>query len=63
MSYYQYQEEDMSYYKPQTQDMSSYITVQGVPMQDNCNVFGLTHKEVRYLRVGAAKSCQHLTVS
>ena len=35
----------------------------GVPMQDNHNVFGLTHKEVRYLRVGAPLSCQNLTVA
>ena len=42
----------MSYYKPHTQDMSSYIAVQGTPRKDNCNVFGLTQQEVRYLKVG-----------
>ena len=51
MSYYQYQQDDMSYYQPQTRDMSSYVAVQGVPRKDNCNVFGLTPQEVRYLRV------------
>ena len=31
--------------------MSSYVAVQGTPRKDNCFVFGLTPKEVRYLRV------------
>ena len=53
MSYYQYQQDDMSYYQPHTRDMSSYVAVQGVPRKDNCNVFGLTPQEVRYLRVSA----------
>ena len=59
---------DMSYYTPHTQvalsrpsllyvnlflqDMSSYVAVQGTPRKDNSFVFGLTPKEVRYLRVG-----------
>ena len=34
------------------QDMSSYVAVQGTPRKDNSFVFGLTPKEVRYLRVG-----------
>ena len=51
MSYYSYQDGDMSYYKPKVPDMLSYIVVQGVPREDTCSVFGLTHKEVRYLRV------------
>merc|ERR1712029_595280 len=51
MSYYQYQQaNDMSYYTPHTQDMSSYVAVQGTPRKDNSYVFGLTPKEVRYLR-------------
>ena len=33
------------------QDMSSYVAVQGTPRKDNSFVFGLTPKEVRYLRV------------
>ena len=32
--------------------MSSYVAVQGTPRKDNSFVFGLTPKEVRYLRVG-----------
>ena len=56
MSYYSYQDGDMSYYRPQVPDMSSYIVVQGVPREDSCSVFGLTHKEVRYLRV--RKTCR-----
>merc|ERR1712079_48835 len=51
MSYYHYQQaNDMSYYTPHTQDMSSYVAVQGTPRKDNSFVFGLTPKEVRYLR-------------
>jgi len=51
MSYYHYQQcNDMAYYTPHTQDMSSYVAVQGTPRKDNCFVFGLTPKEVRYLR-------------
>ena len=33
--------------------MSSYVAVQGTPRKDNSFVFGLTPKEVRYLRVSA----------
>ena len=33
------------------QDMSSYVAVQGTPRKDSSFVFGLTPKEVRYLRV------------
>ena len=43
--------EDVSYYQCQAQDMSSYVAVTGTPMQDMCQVFGLTPREVRYLRV------------
>merc|ERR1711978_207685 len=51
MAYYHYQQaNDMSYYTPHTQDMSSYVAVQGTPRKDNSFVFGLTPKEVRYLR-------------
>ena len=56
MSYYPYQDGDMSYYKLQVPDMSSYIVLQGVPKEDICSVFGLTHKEVRYLKV--RKTCR-----
>ena len=42
---------DMSYYQPQAQDMSSYIAVQGTPWEDACQVFGLTPRELRYLKV------------
>ena len=52
MSYRQQQYNDMSYYHPQTQDMSSYVAVEGALTKDNCNVFGLTPREVRYLKVG-----------
>ena len=31
--------------------MSSYVAVQGTPRKDSSYVFGLTPKEVRYLRV------------
>ena len=43
--------EDVSYYQCQAQDMSSYVAVTGTPMKDMCQVFGLTPREVRYLRV------------
>ena len=33
------------------QDMSSYVAVEGTPILDNCNVYGLTPHEVRYLQV------------
>ena len=46
----------MSYYHPQTQDMSSYVAVEGALTKDNCNVFGLTPREVRYLKVGGTYS-------
>ena len=36
--------------------MSSYVAVQGTPRKDNCFVFGLTPKEVRYLRVSSNTS-------
>merc|ERR1719483_1461781 len=51
MSYYQQQYNDMGYYQPQVQEMSSYVAVQGAPRKDSCSVFGLTPKEVRYLRI------------
>ena len=47
----------MSYYRRPSsstttlQDMSSYVAVEGTPILDNCNVFGLTPHEVRYLQV------------
>ena len=41
----------MYYYQPQTPDMSSYIAVQGIPREDSCQVFGLTPRELRYLKV------------
>lgn len=31
-------------------DMSSYVAVAGTPQVNNCNVFGLTPQEVRYLK-------------
>ena len=40
-----------SYYQCQAQDMSSYVAVTGTPSKDMCQVFGLTPREVRYLRV------------
>ena len=43
---------DMCYYQPHTKDMSSYIAVQGTPWEDNCQVYGLTPRELRYLKVG-----------
>ena len=43
---------DMCYYQSQYQDMSSYIAVQGTPWEDTSQVFGLTPRELRYLKVG-----------
>ena len=41
----------LSILKVYHQDMSSYVAVQGIPRKDSCSVFGLTPKEVRYLKV------------
>ena len=63
ISYHQQQYNDMSYYyQPKTQDMSSYIAVQGAPKNDNCNVFGLTQQELRYLRVDKTKTIYHIGI-
>ena len=63
MWYHQQQYNDMSYYyQPKTQDMSSYIAVQGAPKNDNCNVFGLTQQELRYLRVDKTKTINHIGI-
>ena len=49
MSQYQYYYVSSNHYSV---DMSSYVAVTGKPEANHCSVFGLTPKELRYLKVG-----------
>ena len=43
--------------------MSSYIAVQGTPWEDTSQVFGLTPRELRYLKVGIVMGTGYLIVT